>query len=290
MNRDKEILVTGSEGQLGRELKRLLGDSATYADRATLDITDAKAVEKFLMAGNYRYVVNCAAYTAVDKAEEEKMLCSAVNVDGIRNLAVHAEALDFHLVHISTDYIFSGKSYVPYTETDRPEPLSVYGATKRKGETALLGLAPDSVIIRTGWLYSEYGHNFVKTIRDRLKAGKALRVVDDQIGTPTYAADLAYFIYNKILRGHWNPGIYNYSAEGLASWYDFAQAIAEETGMMGSLISPVHSVDYPAAATRPFFSVLDKSKVKATFGITLPYWRDSLRRCLKNIESETTNG
>ncbi|MBD5234682.1 MAG: dTDP-4-dehydrorhamnose reductase [Bacteroidales bacterium] len=284
MTSQKEILVTGSDGQLGRELQRILGDEAVYANRNILDITDAKAVEEFLEQGNFKYVINCAAYTAVDKAEDEKSACVAVNVDGIRNLAAHAERLGFHLIHISTDYVFSGNTYKPYTESDRPEPQTVYGAAKRKGETALLGLAPDSMVIRTGWLYSSFGKNFVKTILAKLKENKPLRVVDDQIGTPTNAADLAEFIATKAVRGHWTAGIYNFSSEGIASWYDFAKAIADEAGYGACSITPVNSSEYPTAATRPHFSVLDKTKIKATFGITLPYWRDSLRRCLKNME------
>ncbi len=287
MNPQNEILITGSRGQLGSELKRLLGDSATYVDREELDLTDAKAVTDFLRANNFKYIVNCAAYTAVDRAEEDKMACAAANIDAVKNLASLSEELGYRLLHISTDYVFNGDTCTPYTESDRPEPMSVYGSTKRKGETALIGLDPSSMIIRTGWLYSEFGHNFVKTILTKLREGAALRVVDDQYGTPTCAADLAAFIAGHVLRGHWNAGLYHYAAEGVASWYDFAVAIAAEAGIEGANISPVHTADYPTPAARPHFSVLDKSKIKATFGITLPYWRDSLRRCLRNIE---TNG
>ncbi|MDE6157313.1 MAG: dTDP-4-dehydrorhamnose reductase [Muribaculaceae bacterium] len=282
MKEDCRILVTGSEGQLGSELQLLLGGEALFVGHRELDLTDAVALEAFMRAHHFDYVVNCAAYTAVDRAEEEKMQCSAANVGIPQNLARLAEELGYRIVHISTDYVFDGNSSRPYTEADKPSPLSVYGATKRKGETALLGLAPESVIIRTGWLYSSFGHNFVKTILARLKAGSALNVVCDQVGTPTYAADLALFIVN-VIHGHWTPGIFNYSNEGVASWYDFAVAIAEEAGL-DAQICPVSTSEYVTAAARPQYSVLDKTKVKATFGISIPHWRVSLRRCMKLIK------
>ncbi len=287
-----KILITGSQGQLGREL----ADALTRAGRTdfvcagidTLDITDQKAVEAFLRAGAFTHVVNCAAFTAVDRAEELKAECAAINIAGVENIARLADELDLRIVHISTDYIFDGTACRPYSETDKPNPLNVYGSTKRKGETALLGLAPFSVIVRTGWLYSPHGRNFVKTILGRGHEGKRLEVVADQIGTPTYAADLAEAIVAIITAPAWTPGIYNYSNEGVASWYDFAVAILESAGMYdrAAKIVPVPSSDYPAPATRPAYAVLDKSRIKATFGIKVPHWLASLRRCVERIEND----
>lgn len=279
---DKKILVTGAGGQLGSELRCVLGDRAEYVGRDTLDLTDTKAVHDYLRAHDFRYVVNAAAYTAVDRAEEEKSECAAANVTIVENLAALADELDFRIIHISTDYVFDGHTSRPYTEVDKPEPLSVYGTTKRRGETSLLGLAPDSMIIRTGWLYSSFGSNFVKTMLRLAKSGGPLRIVADQVGTPTYAADLAAFIVDKVIDGHWNPGIYNFSNEGVASWYDFAVAVVEEAGMDVEVL-PIATVDYPTAATRPAFTILDKTKVRAAYGIDIPHWRKSLRRCMKLI-------
>lgn len=284
METEKRILVTGGTGQLGRELRRRLGDRAEYPAHDELDLTDANAVEAYMRRHSFGYVVNCAAYTAVDRAEEEKLQCSRANIEIVENLARPADELDYRIVHISTDYVFDGTACMPYTEADKPAPLSVYGATKRKGETALIGLAPSSMIIRTGWLYSAYGHNFVKTILRLAAEGAPLRVVTDQIGTPTYAADLASFIVENVLDGHWTPGIYHYSDEGVASWYDFAVAILEECGFNASGVAPIATCEYPTAAARPQYAVLDKSRVKATFGISIPHWRASLRRCLQDLK------
>lgn len=284
-----KILVTGSKGQLGRELQRELELRApgctVFIDIEDLDLTDRQAVETYMHAGDFSHIINCAAYTAVDRAEEQKLQCSAANVDAVSNIARLADELGFKIIHISTDYVFDGNSCRPYREIDKPEPLSVYGVTKRKGETALIGLAPDSMIIRTGWLYSPHGHNFVKTMLELGRKTAPLRVVADQIGTPTYAADLAAAITEIVLSGHWTPGIFNYSNEGVASWYDFAVATLEYAGMPGraEAIVPIPSADFPQAATRPCFSVLDKSKIKATYGIKIPHWQASLRRCLDRI-------
>ena len=284
-----KILVTGSKGQLGRELQRELEKRApgcsVFIDIEDLDLTDRQAVETYLQTGDFSHVINCAAYTAVDRAEEQKLQCSAANVDAVSNIARLADELGFKIIHISTDYVFDGNSCRPYREIEKPEPLSVYGVTKRKGETALIGLAPDSMIIRTGWLYSPHGHNFVKTMLELGRKTAPLRVVADQIGTPTYAADLAAAIAEIVLSGHWTPGIFNYSNEGVASWYDFAVATLEYAGMpdRAEAIMPIPSADFPQAATRPYFSVLDKSKIKATYGIKIPHWQASLRRCLDRI-------
>ena len=285
-----KVLITGSNGQLGRELSAALEAypriEVVAVDIDTLDITDQKAVETFLRAGCFTHVVNCAAYTAVDRAEEYKAECSAVNTTGIENLARLSDELDYRIIHISTDYVFDGTSCRPYSESDKPNPLNVYGSTKRRGETALLGLAPGSVIVRTGWLYSPHGHNFVKTILGRGKQGKRLEVVSDQIGTPTYAADLAEAIVTILNTPSWTPGIFNYANEGVASWYDFAVAILEAAGLneQADAIVPVPSNDYPTPATRPAFTVLSKNKIKAAFGVRVPHWQSSLRRCIDRLK------
>lgn len=279
------ILVTGARGQLGTELKselerRVLGVT-DYIDREELDLTDAKAVDAFVRRGDYSHIINCAAYTAVDKAEEEKSLCHAVNTEAVRTLAAVAADTGTKILHISTDFVFDGKSSHAYTESDKPAPLSHYGATKRMGETQLLGLCPDAVIVRTGWLYSPHGHNFVKTILSHCKPGGRLRVVDDQIGTPTYAADLAGMVADMVLAPQWLPGTYHYSNEGVASWYDFAVAIVRLAGCADSVdVLPIPSCDYPTPAERPAFSILSKAKIKATYGVKIPHWEASLEKCL----------
>lgn len=290
-----KILVTGSEGQLGHELHRVLEHdmpgATTYIDRADLDLTDREAVERYLRAGSFTHVVNCAAYTAVDLAEEEKLRCKEANVDIPSNIGRLADELNLKILHISTDYVFDGHAWRPYTEGDKPEPLSVYGDTKRKGETALMGLAPTAMIVRTGWLYSPYGRNFLKTVLRLAEKNGRIGIVADQIGTPTYAGDLAQTI-SDIIRGHWIPGIYHYANEGVASWYDFAVAVLEESGLgeKARQVVPIASADYPTAATRPFYSVLDKSKIKATYGLCIPHWRDALRRCISQMSSLQDNG
>lgn len=286
-----KILVTGCLGQLGREMRQVLEEShpgiTTYVDIDELDLTDRTAVEDFLRGGDFSHIVNCAAYTAVDKAEEENLACAAVNIDAVTNLGRLADELGFRIVHISTDYVFDGHKYRPYTESDKVNPLSQYGTSKRKGETALLGLAPDSVIIRTGWLYSPHGHNFVKTMLRLSREQSTLRVVCDQVGTPTYARDLARAIETVLFAPQWVPGIFNFSDEGVASWYDFAVAIQRLSGISNCPVQPVLSEDFPTIALRPFYSVLDKTRFKVTFGVKIPHWEASLKECLKRIKTET---
>lgn len=283
-----KILVTGANGQLGRELRNVLEEwksgITTYADIEELDITDRKATEAFLRAGEFTYIINCAAYTAVDRAEEEKLQCAAVNIDGITNLARLADELGTKIIHISTDYVFDGRTYRPYTESDKVNPVSQYGTTKRKGETSLLGLAPDSIIIRTGWLYSPYGRNFVKTIMKLCASEQSLRVVCDQVGTPTYALDLAKAIVTIISARQWTPGIINFSNEGVCSWYDFAIAIQRIASLPGCKIRPCHTSDYPTPAQRPFYSVLDKSRFRATYSTPIPHWEESLTHCINRLK------
>lgn len=282
------ILVTGANGQLGRELRLVLEQRVPgvtdYIDREDLDLTDAAATEAFVRKGDYSHIVNCAAYTAVDRAEEEKSLCTAVNTDAVRTLAAVAADTGAHMLHISTDYVFDGRSFRAYTESDKPAPQSHYGATKRMSETQLLGLCPDAIIVRTGWLYSPHGHNFVKTILSHCKPGERLRVVDDQIGTPTYAADLAAMIADMLLSSQWIPGTYHYSNEGVASWYDFAVAIVKQAGYADVVkVLPIPTSDYPTAAERPMFSVLSKAKIKATYNVTIPHWTTALAHCLERM-------
>lgn len=289
-----KILVTGSHGQLGRELRNVIEATVpgitVYADKDDLDLTDRDAVERFLTAGDFSHVVNCAAYTAVDRAEDEKLECAAANIDAVANIARMSDELGLKIIHLSTDYVFDGHAFRPYNESDKVNPMSQYGTTKRKGETVLLGLAPDSIIIRTGWLYSPYGHNFVKTILAKARTEKSLRVVNDQIGTPTYSADLAAAICTILFSQQWVPGIINFSDEGVASWYDFAVAILRNAGITGCSITPVPSDDYPTPATRPYYSVLDKSRFKATYGLAIPHWEESLVKCLDRIKKGENDG
>ena len=279
-----KILITGANGQLGTELRAVLESMkpgiTDYLSHDELDITDRAAVDSTVAAGDYSHIVNCAAYTNVDRAEEDKLLCATINIDGVANLARAAANQGSRLLHISTDYVFDGKTYKPYTESDKVSPLSHYGATKRKGETALLGLNPDAIIVRTGWLYSPHGRNFVNTILRLSRERQSLSVVADQIGTPTNAADLAEAIATILFARQWRPGIINFSNEGVCSWYDFAVAIQRIAGITNCPIMPIPTKDYSTPAERPFFSVLDKSKYRATYNATIPHWEEALARCL----------
>lgn len=285
-----KILVTGANGQLGNELRNVLEEKLSgmtlYTDIAELDLTDGKAVEKYMLDNEVTHIVNCAAYTNVDRAEEDKLLCASINVNAVKNIANAADQIGAKIIHISTDYVFDGKAYRPYKESDKVNPISQYGTTKRAGETALLALAPESVIIRTAWLYSPYGKNFVKTMIRLGREMKELRVVCDQIGTPTYARDLANAIYRILTSPQWVSGIYHFTDEGVCSWYDFTKAIHKIAGINSCKVEPILSEDYPTAATRPFYSVLDKTRIKATYGVEIPYWEDSLRDCIKRLNKE----
>ncbi len=283
-----KILVTGSAGQLGTELHDVLESRCPgvteYVDIEQLDLCDGEAVEKFVLNGGFTHIINCAAYTAVDRAEEETGLCTAVNVDAVRHLAHAAAEVGTKILHVSTDYVFDGTGNRPYVESDKPAPSSHYGVTKRRSETDLVGLLPEAIIVRTGWLYSPHGHNFVKTILKKASEVDTLNVVTDQIGTPTYARDLAEMIATMVLAPQWLSGTYHFSDEGVASWYDFAVAILEIAGITNVKVRPLLTADYPTAATRPLYSVLDKSKIKATYNITLPHWRESLKACLQRMQ------
>lgn len=284
-----KILVTGANGQLGNELRNVLEaeipGKTLYTDIAELDLTNADAVKTFVCNNDITHIVNCAAYTAVDKAEDEKLECAAININAVQNIATAADANGAKVIHISTDYVFDGTAHCPYKESDKVNPTSQYGTTKRKGETALLALAPDSIIIRTSWLYSPYGNNFVKTMLRLGNERTQLSVVCDQIGTPTYAYDLAKAIYAILISHQWVEGIYHFSNEGVCSWYDFAKAIHRYGNITNCEVHPIPTKDYPTAAVRPFYSVLDKTKIKATYNVTIPYWQDSLIECINRINN-----
>lgn len=284
-----KILVTGANGQLGKEMKNILEKECPgmtlYTDIQELDLLDAQAVGLFVSKNEITHIVNCAAYTAVDRAEEDKALCAAVNIDAVKNLANAADAVGAKIIHISTDYVFDGTAHRPYKESDKVNPMSQYGTTKRTGETALIALAPDSIIIRTSWLYSPYGNNFVKTMIKLGKNREQLKVVCDQVGTPTYARDLAKAIYAILISHQWVEGIYHFSNEGACSWYDFTKSIHRIANITTCKVMPVPTEDYPTAATRPAYSILNKSKIKATYGIEIPYWEDSLQECINRLET-----
>ena len=282
-----KVLVTGCNGQLGQSLQReFAGDGnieATYTDYDTLDITDREAVGHYLNANKFDVIVNCAAYTAVDRAETDDLKASALNSGAVGNIGEAASKCGTRVIHISTDYVFSGQGFRPYEENDEPYPAGIYGRTKLEGEGLLSSFCQDAMIIRMAWLYSEFGNNFVKTML-RLGAERPeINVVCDQIGTPTYAGDLAHAIHLILRHNQWIPGIYHYTDEGVASWYDFAKAIFEDAGVKVK-VNPIPSKDYPTPAPRPFYSVLSKGKIKRVFGMDIPYWRDSLRSCITKLK------
>lgn len=285
-----KILITGANGQLGNEMRNILEAEmpghTLYTDIQDLDLTNAKTVAAYVAKNEITHIVNCAAYTAVDKAEEDKALCAAVNVDAVKNIANAADAVGAKVIHISTDYVFDGTAHRPYKESDKVNPISQYGTTKRTGETALIALAPDSIIIRTAWLYSPYGNNFVKTMLRLGEERPMIKVVSDQIGTPTYARDLAMAIYRILTSHQWVEGIFHFSDEGACSWYDFTKAIHRIAGITGCEVVPIPTEDYPTAAARPAYSILDKSRIKATYGITIPHWEESLVDCINRIKNE----
>lgn len=284
----KYILLTGANGQLGNELQNVLKDRndvvTYYTDVNELDITSSEAIGRFFKENRIDYVVNCAAFTAVDKAESEKELCHMLNAQSVALLAKESQAHGAKMIQISTDYVFDGNGHRPYMETDKPAPCSVYGTTKLEGESNLMELAPHSIIIRTAWLYSPYGHNFVKTMLNLGKTKPSLKVIYDQVGTPTYALDLARAIVKIIDYPHWHPGIYHFSDEGAISWYDFTKAIHRIAGITNCQVNPCTTEEYPTPAHRPHYSVFNKNKIKTTFGLAIPYWEDSLKDCIKRLE------
>ncbi|NAS10980.1 dTDP-4-dehydrorhamnose reductase [Poritiphilus flavus] len=281
-----KILVTGSEGQLGKSLQHIAQDyphlQFVFTDLSELDIASAEAVDEFLRDGAFDYCINCAAYTKVDQAEEEQELSSSINADGCKNLALACAKTACVLIQISTDFVFDGNKAEPYTETDRPNPLSHYGSSKLQGEQYVQDLLDTYFIIRTSWVYSEYGHNFLKTMIRLSGERSELGVVEDQIGSPTYAMDLAGFLLYLIQTGSTAYGIYHYSNEGQISWYDFAREIFKQSGA-DIRLNPIRTEDYPTAAQRPKNSTLSKARTKAAFDIEIPNWKESLRVCLNNM-------
>jgi dTDP-4-dehydrorhamnose reductase len=285
------VLVTGSNGQLGSEIRQLVGFypqlKFIFTDVAELDITNEQDVKSFVAIQKIEAIINCAAYTAVDKAESDNLLATKINELGPRNLANAAAEVDAKMIQISTDYVFNGLSYVPLKESDPIDPIGVYGKTKADGEKAVNESGADAIVIRTSWLYSTFGNNFVKTIRKYGVERGHLKVVFDQVGTPTYARDLAKCCLDIITSStkiSEKGNIYHYSNEGAISWFDFAHAIIELSGIECT-IEPVDSSQFVTAARRPNYSVMDKGKIKADFGIKIPYWRESLKECITLLEA-----
>lgn len=284
------ILVTGANGQLGCCMRNAASGSADryiFTDVAELDITDRDAVARMVADNGINLIINCAAYTNVDKAETDAAFAEKLNAEAVRNLADAIKGVDGTLIHISTDYVFGGDPYnTPCREEQTGTPTGVYGRTKLHGEQAIAASGCKALIFRTAWLYSEYGKNFVKTMLNLTSTKPELKVVFDQTGTPTYAQDLADAIYNIIenRRFEGNEGIYHYSNEGVCSWFDFTKAIASMAGNTGCDIQPCHSDEFPSPVRRPAYSVLDKTKFKHTFGLRVPYWTDSLKTCINNLK------
>lgn len=287
---DKTVLITGANGQLGNEmrlaLQHSLGFTPIFTDVQELDITSKDAIDSYFEHHTIHFVVNCAAYTNVDNAEDNGQLCMRLNADAVEYLADAAQRHQTKMIQISTDYVFDGCNCRPYREDDIPSPRSVYGRTKLEGEQRLLKLLPDAVIFRTAWLYSPFGKNFVKTMLSLGRSKECLKVIFDQVGTPTYAKDLADAIMLVLKSEQWHAGIYHFSDEGAISWYDFTKAIHRIAGITTCNVAPCTTAEYPTKATRPHYSVLDKSKYKTTFDVSIPYWEDSLRDCINRIETK----
>ncbi|MBR2618426.1 MAG: dTDP-4-dehydrorhamnose reductase [Paludibacteraceae bacterium] len=290
----KNILVTGAYGQLGNEVRLLSANYPHYnfmfTDVDSLDICDKSMLLDFVQGNDIRYIINCAAYTAVDKAEDEAELCEKINAKAVKNLGEVAQEVGAGIIHVSTDYVFNGKGYMPYTEDMPTSPCSVYGKTKLKGEKALLKACENAIVVRTAWLYSPFGNNFVKTMRKLGAEREQLNVIFDQIGSPTFAEDLAaallIIVDQTIDRIHDKGGIYHYSNEGVCSWYDFTLKIHQLSGITTCNVHPIETKDYPTKAARPHFSVLNKAKIKSTFGITVPHWESSLQRCIEQLNQQ----
>lgn len=285
------ILVTGSNGQLGNEIRLLASENKHhtffFTDVEELDITNKTALLEYSKTNRIEVIINCAAYTAVDRAESDEDVARLINALAVLNLGEVAAELGARIIHVSTDYVFNGKAFIPYKETDQPDPVSAYGRTKLEGEQLLQQSCSDAVIIRTAWLYSEFGNNFVKTMLRLGRERDRLNVVYDQIGSPTYAGDLAQAIMNIVNADRWIGGIYHFTNEGVCSWYDFTLAI-HQLACIHCEVKPVTSDQYPTPTERPHYSVLDKQKIKETYRIYIPHWHEALQRCLNNM-NESAN-
>ena len=281
------ILITGSHGQLGNEMQQAANKfpdfNYLYTDVEDLDICDKNALDTFVKANKVNIIVNCAAYTAVDKAEDDVALCFKINSDAVRNIGEVASDNGLKVVHISTDYVFDGTNHIPYTEDQQVCPSSVYGKSKLAGEQALTESCDQAVILRTAWLYSSFGNNFVKTMMKLGTERDSINVIFDQIGTPTYAADLAKTILQILNHENFIPGIYHFSDEGVCSWYDFTKSIHRIAGITCD-VHPIETKDYPARTPRPHYSVLNKAKLKAVYGIVIPHWQESLVKCIELLK------
>ena len=284
----KNVLITGANGQLGNEMRVLSEANKEYTyfftDVEELNICNEQAVMDYVEDHQIHVIVNCAAYTAVDKAEEDVELCTKLNADAVGYLAKAAEVFGAEFIQISTDYVFDGTAHTPYRETEPTCPNSVYGSTKLAGEQNALTLCTRSMVIRTAWLYSTFGNNFVKTMIRLGRERDSLGVIFDQVGTPTYARDLARAIFAAIHQGV-PPGIYHFSNEGVCSWYDFTKAIHRLAGITTCNVKPLHTSEYPTKAKRPHYSVLDKSKIKEVYHVEIPYWEESLKECIFQLTS-----
>ena len=285
-----KLLITGAYGQLGNEMRVALERyphlESIFTDVDTLDITDKNAVDAFVALHKPNVLINCAAYTAVDKAEDDLALCYKINCDAVRNLGEVAQAHGMTVIHVSTDYVFDGTNHIPYTEDMAVSPTNVYGKSKLAGERELRRVCPGAIIIRTSWLYSGFGNNFVKTMLRLGSERSQLKVIFDQIGTPTYAADLADSMLQIIDSGKFVPGIYHFSNEGVCSWYDFTKMIFKLAHVECEVL-PIESKDYAVRTPRPHYSVLNKSKLKSTYNQAIPYWMDGLERCLHVLQSQS---
>lgn len=289
------VLVTGGSGQLGSELKELVCNlkleiqnyTFVFTDSKSLDIVDHQAIKDFIIDNSIDVIINCAAYTAVDKAESDIEMANKINHLAVANMAIIAKEFNISLIHISTDYVFDGKNYKPYLETDNINPQSVYGVTKLVGEKAIQEINPkNSIIIRTSWVYSYYGNNFVKTMLNLGQDRDSLGVIFDQVGSPTYAKDLAKTILEILLKiNNQNVQIYNYSNEGVLSWYDFAKEIMDIANI-SCQVDPIETKAYPTPAKRPHYSLLNKGKIKEDFDIVIPHWKDSLKDCIKRLKED----
>ena len=289
------FLVTGAKGQLGQEFKKIYTDKeAIFLSKAELDITDIKRLDNYISEKNINVIINCAAYTDVEQAENNIGLCNRINIIGAQNLAEISKKYKILIIHISTDYVYDGKHNVPYKESDSTNPLSVYGKSKLQAENILLELAHSVIIIRAGWLYSEFRKNFVNTILNLAKEKLEINVIYDQIGTPTYALDLANAIFNMLniidkevkISKYNKKEIYNYSNEGIASWYDFAYEIIRKSNGNCNVM-PIAAKDYKTLAKRPYYTVLDKTKIKKDFNIKIRHWSNAVQECLNNIKERT---